>query len=96
MSTAPERIVHQDASAGGIFYIERNGQRVAELTYRRDPQFATIDHTWVDDALRGTGIGRRLVDAAVTWARGEHLRLRPACSFARVVLTRVPEYSDVL
>lgn len=93
---AQDRIVHEASPTHGVFFIERGGTRVAELTYQRGPKFATIDHTWVDDALRGTGTGRRLVDAAVAWARAEHVKLRPACSFVRAVLQRVPEYSDVL
>lgn len=93
---AQDRIVHEASPTHGVFFIEREGTRVAELTYQRGPKFATIDHTWVDDTLRGTGAGRRLVDAAVAWARTEHVKLRPVCSFARAVLQRVPEYSDVL
>jgi hypothetical protein len=55
-----------------------------------------IDHTDVDDRLRGSGAGKKLVQAAVEWARAENARLMPLCPFARSVFDRTPEYSDVL
>ncbi len=88
-------ILHAATADGGTFYVERRGERVAELTYTRGDRYATIDHTWIDDELRGSGCGRRLVDAIVQWARDEETKLRPRCSFARAVLERTPEYADV-
>ncbi|HLT26414.1 MAG TPA: GNAT family N-acetyltransferase [Zeimonas sp.] len=88
-------ILHERGVDGGTFYIERRGGRVAELQYTRGDRLATIDHTWIDDELRGSGCGRRLVDAIVQWARDERMKLRPLCSFARAVLERTPEYDDV-
>jgi uncharacterized protein len=55
-----------------------------------------LDHTSVDDALRGTGAGRALVKAAVEWARVGNRRLMPLCPFARSVFEKTPEYRDVL
>jgi predicted GNAT family acetyltransferase len=40
----------------------------------------------VDRSLRGTGMGNRLVDAAVAWARESELTVQARCSFARAVL----------
>jgi len=54
------------------------------------------DHTDVDDRLRGTGMGRKLVHAAVEWARAEKRSLMPLCPFARSVFDRTPAYADVL
>jgi predicted GNAT family acetyltransferase len=50
----------------------------------------------VDPALRGQGMGERLVDAAVDWARVNGRRIVPRCSYARAVLTRTAKYQDVL
>jgi predicted GNAT family acetyltransferase len=55
-----------------------------------------LDHTDVDERLRGTGAGRKLVAAAVEWARAEHTHLMPLCPFARSVFDKTPDYSDVL
>ena len=55
-----------------------------------------IDHTQVDDALRGTGAGRKLVLAAVERARSEKQTVLPLCPFARSVFDKTPEIRDVL
>ena len=55
-----------------------------------------IDHTTVDDALRGTGAGKQLVEAAVLWARAESIKLMPLCPYAKSVFDKTPAYADVL
>jgi predicted GNAT family acetyltransferase len=50
----------------------------------------------VDDALRGTGAGKRLVGAAVAWARQEGIKILPLCPFARSVFEKTPGFADVL
>jgi uncharacterized protein len=55
-----------------------------------------IDHTQVDDALRGKGAGKKLVEAAVEWARAENQKMIPLCPFARSVFDKTPDYADVL
>lgn len=93
--TAEDPIQHQSDGHRGAFFIERDGRRIAELTYSLGDGAAIVDHTWVDPALRGGNFARRLVDAVVQWARGEGIRLVPTCSYVRVVLARTPEYADV-
>jgi uncharacterized protein len=81
----------------GAFGIERNGQRVATMTYSLAGDIIIIDHTEVDAMLRGTGAGATLVAAAVAWARAEHRRIVPLCPFAKSVFEKKKaEYDDVL
>lgn len=88
---------HEKGGHRGAFTIERDGRRLAELTYTVAPGGqVTLEHTVVDDALRGTGAGRKLVKAAVEWARSEGRPLVPICPFARSVIEKTPEYRDVL
>jgi uncharacterized protein len=74
----------------------RDGERLAKMTYTVAGTRVIIDHTDMDERLRGTGTGKRLVEAAVKWARTEDTRLLPLCPFARSVFDKTPEYSDVL
>ena len=94
--TAPiPDIRHESDERHGVFFIEREGRRVAELTYRMSGADATVDHTWVDPRLRGGGEAKSLVEAAVAWARSGHVKLVPMCSYVRSVFDRTPAYSDV-
>ena len=76
--------------------MDRDGKRLAEMTYTVAGSRVIIDHTTVDDALRGTGAGRKLVEAAVQWARAAKVKLLPLCPFAKSVFDKTPAYADVL
>lgn len=95
MSARAGDIRHQRGERSGVFFIEREGRRVAELTYRMMGADATVDYTWVDPKLRGGGEAASLVAAAVEWAREEHMKLVPVCSYVRAVFDRTPAYADV-
>jgi predicted GNAT family acetyltransferase len=60
----------------------------ATLDYERAPKRLTLMHTEVPEALRGRGIGERLVDAAVDAGHAEGLTLVVVCPFARAYLRR--------
>lgn len=89
-------IQHERTGHRGAFFLERDGERLAQMTYTVAGTRVIIDHTDVDDRLRGTGMGRKLVDAAVQWARKENAHLMPLCPYAKSVFDKTPEYSDVL
>ena len=89
-------ISHERDGHRGAFVVIRDGARLAELTYTVAGSRVILDHTQVDDRLRGTGTGAKLVAAAVEWARAEKVRLLPLCPFARSVFDKTPAYADVL
>ena len=81
----------------GVFFIEENGKRLAEMVFSKaGHNLIIIEHTEVSDALRGTGAGKKLVVAAVEHARNHHLKILPLCPFAKSVFDRTPELADVL
>lgn len=80
----------------GAFYIEEEGEWIAELTYFKTGDKMTIDHTEVDEKLRGEGVGEDMVRAAVEYARENGLKINPVCPFAKEVIESTPEFQDVL
>lgn len=89
-------ISHEEGAGGGAFFLARDGRRIAEMTYRRlGPAHILIDHTEVDVALRGRGVARQLLDAAVAWARSNGIRISASCSYAVVQLARDASLADV-
>ena len=91
----PEEIRHTETGQRGVFFLERGGRRVAELTYSLSGDKALVDHTYVDPALRGGTIAPSLVEAAVRWARAENRKIVPLCSYVRSVFARTKAYEDV-
>ena len=87
---------HERSGHRGAFVWEQDGKRLAEMTYTVAGNRTIIDHTQVDDSLRGKGIGAKLVRAAVDWARMDNLKLMPLCPYAKSVFDKTPDYSDVL
>ena len=91
----PEEISHAVNGSRGVFYLEREGRRVGELTYTLSAGAALVDHTYVEPHLRGGTIAPSLVEAAVRWARSENVKIVPLCSYVRSVFARKAEYGDV-
>lgn len=98
MTDRPEiQIAHQEADGRGAFFVERDGQRLAELTYRRvGERLVVLDHTEVHPTLQGMGVARKLLDAAVAWARKSTTTITPTCSYAKNQFDKDPTIRDVL
>ncbi|MDO9132476.1 MAG: GNAT family N-acetyltransferase [Hydrogenophaga sp.] len=90
-------IEHSENASRGAFHIQRNGQRIAEMTYHRThPSVVVVDHTYVDPSLRGHGVARQLQDAMVAWARETDTKVIPVCSYVKVQFDLDPSLRDVL
>ena len=79
------------------FTTTRDGHE-AELAYSR-PTEGIIDftHTFVDEALRGQGLGDDLARAGLAFARENHLGVKTTCTFmAGFVKRHHAEYADIL
>ncbi len=90
-------ISHTQNEQGGAFFLLRDGARIAELTYSRaGAALVSIDHTLVDPALRGQGVARLLLDAAVEWARASNTKVIATCSYVAAQFASDPSISDIL
>jgi predicted GNAT family acetyltransferase len=71
------------------FVLRVDGERLGFLEYTRpDVGVMRIEYVEVDPSLRGTGLGRQLVEKAVAFATDAKLRVVPICSYARAVIAR--------
>ncbi|MGM0844698.1 MAG: GNAT family N-acetyltransferase [Bacillota bacterium] len=68
----------------------------AELVYSSEQEAILIEHTFVSEDLRGQGVGEKLVEEAVQYARENNLNVDPQCPFAEKVLRNDSKYKDVL
>lgn len=90
------KIQHGEHGKKGAFFIEENGEWIAEMTYFKSGENQiTIDHTEVDEKLRGEHIGEDLVAEAVKYARANGLKIQATCPYAKKVLERNSDYADV-
>ena len=89
-------IKHIELHGRGAFVIKGEHKRLAEMTYVTvgDTGFI-IDHTEVDESLRGQKVGDKLLAEAVKYAREKDLKIYATCPFALRKLKDTPEYADV-
>lgn len=74
-----------------------DGQKVGFATFiRTDDGKFILDYTQVDPKLQGQNIGAELVKQVAILARTENRKIIPTCRFAKIVLQRSPEFSDVI
>jgi predicted GNAT family acetyltransferase len=87
--------VERDDTEIGVMVLKRNGTPVGRLDYHLTDAVLYVDFVEVSRAERGGGLGFRLVDAAVDWARESSRTIVPVCGFARRVLASDAKYRDV-
>jgi predicted GNAT family acetyltransferase len=90
-------VQHKQKEGKGMFYVQVEGETLARLTYTQPAADTMImDHTEVDDELRGKNVGYLMVQNAVQYARSHHMKILPLCPFVKSVFDKKPEYHDVL
>ena len=59
-----------------------------EVTLSYVPRDGKVDmvHTFTPDALRGRGLARQVVEAALAWAEAEGLEVIPSCWYVAKVM----------
>lgn len=90
-------IQHEFDGRKGAFFIENEGKHLAEMVYvMAGDTKMIIEHTEVDDSLRGQGIGKKLQAELVAYVREKGIKVVPLCPFAKATFDKVTEWQDVV
>lgn len=81
----------------GFFKAIEEEKQAGKMTYSwAGTERFIIDHTEVDSEFNGQGVGKKMVLAAVDFARTNNKKILPLCPFAKSVFDKVEEIRDVL
>ena len=73
-----------------------DGVLAGRVGYVEDDGVIDMQHTIVDPAFGGRGLGGRIVEYALTDARERGLRVVPTCSFISRFIDTHPDYQDLV
>lgn len=93
MNTSPIQVTHRPQAQCFEAIVE--GQRCV-IEYQRHGQVVRLTHTSVPAALEGRGIAGQLVQAALTWADAEKLKVDPQCSYAAMYVQKHPQWQRLV
>lgn len=67
-----------------IYLQDENWNILAEIDFEKiDEKTYNISRTFVDDSLRGQGIGSELVEKAITYLTSKWYKVSATCSYAK-------------
>lgn len=90
-------IQHTNGEIKGVFKAIEGEKEAGKMTYSwAGPQKFIINHTEVSSEFGGQGVGKKMVMAAVEFARQNDLKIVPLCPFAKGVFQKTEDIRDVL
>ena len=90
-------IIHKEFENKGAFIAQSEGKKAGEMTYSKaGEKLIIIDHTEVDSAFGGQGVGKKMVLTAVDFAREKQIKILPLCPFAKAAFDKDSSIQDVL
>ncbi|MCL2289850.1 MAG: N-acetyltransferase [Bacteroidetes bacterium] len=90
-------IIQENGTTEGVFLATEDGRVIGEMTYVwSGNEYFIINHTEVSDEYKGQGVGKKMVEKAIEFARENNYTIYPQCSFAQDVFDRNPAYNDVI
>lgn len=78
------------------FYIkDERDKLVARMEFSETDNNIIIASTFVDDSLRGQGVGRQLLDEVVKLAHATNKKILPLCPYAQSVFLKDSSLSEI-
>lgn len=75
-----------------IYINDKSGKLIAEITFPTKDGVSTIDHTFVDESLRGQGVAGKLMEEAINHILNNNNKISATCSYAVKWLEKHPAY----
>ncbi len=85
----------RDNRAEQRFELAADGH-IAVAYYIRAQGVVTFTHTEVPEAMKGGGVGSRLIKGALDMVRAEGLKIVPQCPFVAAYIRKHPEYAGLV
>lgn len=85
-----------DNKAAHRYEVWVGDQRAGVATYRERPGSVVFQHTEIDPAFEGHGVGGRLARAALDDVRARGLSVVPLCPFIAAYIASHPQYADLV
>lgn len=90
-------ILLKEIEAKGFAMARNNNKRAGMMTYSvAGSELIIIDHTDVEPAYNGKGVGKQMLYKIVEMAREKNIKIIPLCPFAAAMFRKLDEIKDVL
>ncbi|PZR21734.1 MAG: GNAT family N-acetyltransferase [Flavobacterium psychrophilum] len=90
-------IVLKEQGGKGSALAKENDKNAGTMTYSiAGAELIIIDHTEVDPAFNGKGVGKQMLYKIVEKARENNIKIIPLCPFAASVFRKEEDIQDVL
>jgi len=89
-------VIQEKGTTEGAFLATDGDRVIGEMTYIwSGTNHFIINHTEVINQYQGQGVGKKMVEKAVEFARENKCTIYPQCGYVRGVFNRCPELTDV-
>lgn len=90
-------VIIKEQDSKGFAIASEDNQRAGVMTYSiPGSDFIIIDHTEVEPAFNGKGVGKQLLYKIVEMAREKNIKILPMCPFANAMFKKLSDIQDVL
>jgi hypothetical protein len=88
--------LHLNDHGRGLFFLEQDGNQIAEMEVSLEGKNLTVFHTGVKPEFEGQGIAKKLLDHMADYARENQLKVIALCKYVHVQFSRhEAEYQDI-
>ncbi|GHE49100.1 GNAT family N-acetyltransferase [Sphingobacterium griseoflavum] len=89
--------IKQEDGRKGKFdiFVDKNLAGTMTYTWAGEAKFI-IDHTQVLEGYEGQGLGKKLVQAGIEFARTKNVKIMPLCPYAKRVFDKDPSLKELL